>query len=88
MKEEKRKDSTERFPRSLSGIEKELHVLNEQLKKRNSFGRMLLSGLLTGLGTVIGATIVAGIVLYVLYKVAEATNTLELLQNALGAATT
>lgn len=86
MNKEKTKDSPQEFSRSLSGIERELHALNEQLKKRNSFGRMLLSGLLTGLGTVIGATIIAGAVLYSLYKIAEATNTLELLRKALESA--
>ena len=67
---------------SLSGIETELSTLNKHLEKQNSIPRKFLSSILTGLGTAIGATLVAGIVIYIILRIAEATNILDFLSNA------
>ena len=42
---------------------------------------VLLRGLVTGLGTAIGATVITGIVVYLLYKIADYSDSVELLEN-------
>jgi hypothetical protein len=71
------------LPGSLSGLEKELKRLNSTLEKRNSYVHVLLRALLTGLGTAIGATVVTGIVFYLIYRIAEFTDSMELLRNVI-----
>jgi hypothetical protein len=64
---------------ALDSIHKELKILNEHLRQRNSKGRRFVTSLLTGDGTAIGAIVFAGILVFYLLDYMRSAESIPIL---------